>query len=367
MRRLLDSLFRSGIGVATAGLLLAGLEGTLRLVRFDYQKPSPIIMWHNEMDREIKHPQGRVRFHPYWFWKLRPGTRGVPDCPDEQINAGGFRGPDRPQAPIPSRLRIAVLGDSSTFGLGVCQDETYAALLERELPGAEVLNFGMVGYTAFQGEKLLEGRVLAYRPTVILAAFGAVNESSPALGHDVDAKFAITSQMNPTLISWSDRLSDLRIFQLVQAALGRRPDHKFLQQAGENWNRWNRGSQDYVRTQSVASFERSLERIVQLGRSHGARVALIRPPLRVEAENRWPWVNEYSMAIARVASRLTVPHWDVRAAFRGVPNGDETLLQDYYHPNAAGHRLYARFLAERMRHDLVHPESDDTASRAMTR
>jgi lysophospholipase L1-like esterase len=347
------------IGLAIAGVFLAGLEGLLRLAGFEHHPPGPIIIWNNPRDREMQQSQGAFRFHPYWFWEHRPGTRiderGIPPyCGTERINAAGYRGPERLRSPSPAVLRVVVLGDSSTFGLGVCQDQTYAALLERELPNSEVLNFGVVGFTAFQGEKLLEGRVLQYHPTVVLAAFGAIDELLPALGYDVDGKFGITSRGSPWAALWQDRLSGLRILQIVERLLSRRSGSAIPPREDVYWEKLNRGSRDYMRNQSVSSFERSLEGIVRSGQSHGARVVLIGPPRRTGVEARWPWVQEYSAAIERVASRLGVGFGDVRAAFRAVPNSDETLFLDDYHPNAAGHRMYAEFLTKMLLRDLGH-------------
>ena len=42
-------------------------------------------------------------------------------------------------------VRVAVFGDSFTFGALVTREETYAALLERALPMVEVVNFGLGG------------------------------------------------------------------------------------------------------------------------------------------------------------------------------------------------------------------------------
>jgi lysophospholipase L1-like esterase len=92
-------------------------------------------------------------------------------------NAFGMR--DRPvsrekQAGV---LRIACLGDSSTFGYNVEQDETYPrrlqALLDAEYPGKfEVLNFGVPGYTSLHGLETLKHRALAFHPDVVTFAFG---------------------------------------------------------------------------------------------------------------------------------------------------------------------------------------------------
>ncbi len=358
-RSFLQIIGQSVIGLGIAGVLLAGLEGILRLGHFEYHRLNPIIIWNPQTDREMNQPQFMFRFHPYWFWEHRPSARvddraGGPHCGTERINAAGFRGPERPKWPNRGALRVVLLGDSSTFGIGVCQCETYAAMLERELPDYEVLNFGVIGFTAFQGAKLLEGRALAYHPQVVLAAFGVVDELLPDGGYEVDDKFRITSRVSPLAVLWRDRLSSLRTFQLIERAFARKPESGIELRARENREKWDRGSRDYIRNQRVTSFERSLERIVTLGRSNRARVALIAPPRRIAVERRWPWAEEYSAAIERVASRLGVDFWDVRAAFRAVPNSDERLFLDDYHPNAAGHRMYAAFLAKMLLRDLGH-------------
>jgi hypothetical protein len=344
------SLLRSTLGVtaclAFAGTLLALSEVVLRLVGFRYDAPNPIVIWNRLEDRRIAAGEGMYRFHPYWFWEPRPGAE-VDGCPGERINRAGYRGPERPRASERGTLRIVVLGDSSTFGMGICGDKVYPAVLERELPASEVLNFGVIGFSAFQGEKLLAGRALDYRPQVILAAFGAIDELLPGLPYDVDTKFGITSRTPPWAIRSRDRLRRLRIFQLLERAIS--PGGEDPKPAGVNWGKWNRGDPDYVRNQSLASFERSLETIVSLGRSHGARVVLIAPPRRTVVETRWPWVEEYSAAVCRVASRMGAPCWDARAAFRAVPNNDGGLFLDDYHPNVAGHELYGKFLAENIR------------------
>ena len=362
---LLHTARKLAIGLSIAALLLGGLEGVLRVSGFKYRAPRPFIL-SNVTDRQLQRLEEMYRYHPYWFWEPRPGAR-IADfwelmraaksiqCGTERINAAGYRGPERPRLSGSGTLRIAVLGDSSTFGVGVCWDETYAAVLERELPNAEVLNFGVVGFSAFQGEKLLEGRVLTYRPRVVLVAFGAANEIAAAGSHDVDAKFHITSQASPRAVLWHDRLSGLRVFQLVERAFSRKAEGWIELKARDNMDKWTRGSDDYVRNQSLASFERSLERMVKLGRAHDARVILIVPPRRRAVETRWPWANEYTKyatAIKRVASRLNVPYWDARAAFRAVPHSDERLFLDDYHPNVAGHQIYAKFLAEKLLHEM---------------
>jgi hypothetical protein len=68
----------------------------------------------------------------------------------------------------PGKPRVLLLGDSFVFGHGVEEDETVAAQLERFLPGCEVVNLGVTGYSTDQELLLLRERGLAYRPDVVI-------------------------------------------------------------------------------------------------------------------------------------------------------------------------------------------------------
>lgn len=77
-----------------------------------------------------------------------------------QLNNHGLRGPDFTPRPAPGTLRVAVVGDSYVFGLGVGDDETLPMRLQARLPPPrhaarlEVLNLGIPGNN-------LESHVLA--------------------------------------------------------------------------------------------------------------------------------------------------------------------------------------------------------------
>lgn len=80
----------------------------------------------------------------YTGWLLR-----IPEV-EQSINSLGYRGPARALEKPPDTLRILLVGDSYTFGVGRPEHETIAAELEGVLEGAvpqrvEVLNFGVPG------------------------------------------------------------------------------------------------------------------------------------------------------------------------------------------------------------------------------
>ena len=327
------------VGLAIAAAILGTAEGALRIAGFSRMMIGPVV----------SNFPGVNRPHPLWFWEPRPGD-DLPDCAGERINSAGYRGPLRSEEKAPGSKRVVTLGDSSTFGVRVCQDETYPARLERELGGPEVLNFGVIGFTAFQGAQLLEGRVLAYHPDVVVLAFGAFNEARPAVTMDVDTRYAVTSQLNAIVVRWRDRLRDLRLLQLVQTTLASPVDPAEIErvkQAVDDVAKHQRA--DFVPNQTAESFERSLQQMVERSRAAGAEVVLVSPPRNASNEASWPVFDKYDRAIRRVSEDMGVPLVDVRSAFRAVPDGDKTLLLDGVHPSPAGHRYYAQLLAAKIR------------------
>src|SRR5262249_11976745 len=98
----------------------------------------------------------------------------------EYVNAEGFRGPSIPLAREPGTLRVATLGDSTTYGVGVTFADTFSARLQELLRArgtrADVLDGGVDGFTLAQGLERYRERVRPYRPDVVVATFGSVNE-----------------------------------------------------------------------------------------------------------------------------------------------------------------------------------------------
>lgn len=108
-------------------------------------------------------PNQRV---PYTGWFFR-----IPAV-EHEVNALGFRG-----RPVPLRrsaaTRIAVLGDSFTFGVGVGVDDTIPAQLERAIAAetgreVEVLNFGVPGLNVEEVAEQFEPFASRWSPDTVL-------------------------------------------------------------------------------------------------------------------------------------------------------------------------------------------------------
>lgn len=116
---------------------------------------------------------------PLLFWRLKPNQ----DCFTKvdrkpvHINSKGIRGPEfEPQKPA-NTIRILSLGDSTTFGWGLSDEETYSRLLEKFLgektkgkPRVEVLNAGVNAWSFPQMKNFLFSEAAAWKPDVVVLA-----------------------------------------------------------------------------------------------------------------------------------------------------------------------------------------------------
>jgi hypothetical protein len=105
-------------------------------------------------------------------WELAPGATSHGNLGERiSINSAGMRDVEHPSDPG-GAARVAVVGDSFTFGMGVDIADTYAKRLEealrRERADAEVLNFGVIAYQLWQTLRVLENRVRPFHPNLVV-------------------------------------------------------------------------------------------------------------------------------------------------------------------------------------------------------
>ena len=156
------------------------------------------------------------------IWRLRPDldleasslSLGARRAWRVHTSPDGFR--DRPLAERPEgETRVLAAGDSSTFGWGVEDDETWPAVLEGELgDGWQVLNLAVPGYSALQGRLVVEELAPRLQADVVVAAFGA-NEGHMVLRTDAETLAGRSTTVGQARYA----ASQLRLVQLGRAAL----------------------------------------------------------------------------------------------------------------------------------------------------
>lgn len=214
------------------------------------------------------------------------------------LNDEGFRSAPFTAAKRAGVPRIACIGDSWTFGMNVDQDQTYPARLAALLKDAsspappEVMNFGVLGYSSYQGLQLLKSRVLALKPDVLVIGF-AMNDSDVDGYRDKDV--ATTGP-----VRWTDRVKavtehsqTLALLKYFALTLRFHPQNMsdFLKADAKTDQGKSNATVDYNEIEpwtrvSPADYDRNLREMIALGRAQGARAVLLDNELWAESPYR---------------------------------------------------------------------------------
>lgn len=150
-------LGRLALLATSVATLLLGIEMFIRIAGMDSSllwQPDPYLGW--------SHIPGAKR---HW---TEEGDGWV------EINALGMRDVERTVAKGHGVFRIAVFGDSVTEAVQVNVDQTFCQILESRLRArgirAEVLNFGVNGYSPLQEYLLYQTHGKAFEPDVVIHA-----------------------------------------------------------------------------------------------------------------------------------------------------------------------------------------------------
>lgn len=89
-----------------------------------------------------------------------------------KISAQGFRDFEYTKAKRPDVYRIAVVGDSTSFGWKIQSEASFPKQIEKMLRGsginAEVINFSVPGYNTTQELEILREKALMYSPDLVI-------------------------------------------------------------------------------------------------------------------------------------------------------------------------------------------------------
>jgi hypothetical protein len=162
---------------------------------------------------------------PVLFTELKPGLEQLFHGCMVVTGPDGYRiasaAPETAASLPAARLRIAVLGDSSSFGWGVNYDETYAELYRvqmEKLSGIpiELRNYSVPSYNAQQELRMFQTRVKSFHPDLIVVHHDH-NDSEPttkALGTNYMPPEYGDNVLRSALIKWGMRR--MRRFQMTR-------------------------------------------------------------------------------------------------------------------------------------------------------
>jgi lysophospholipase L1-like esterase len=305
-------------------------------------------------------PEVRYANHPVRRFTILPNQAAFSYGAPVRIDGGAFRVTgDRPSA-AGERVDVLALGDSFTFGMGVRDDETWPAQLQRKVSAAEgrhieVVNAGTISYGVFQELDLLKSSGLATRPRVLIHALywnDFMNATAPKPGAapvvDENGYLAwdqlgqprgLARRMTSTLVTSSALLFTLRQVAAASARTGTDSGYgaayaRFLKQ-GLTKDEWR----------PVEEFYEELKR---LAAEHDFVVmAVVMPVSGIVVGRDAPEAHPYPTAAGELLTRLGIPHLDTFRLWSERRDGGDLFLPqgEDAHLNPEGYRLVSDSLA----------------------
>jgi hypothetical protein len=244
--------------------------------------------------------------------------------------------------------RVVAIGDSFTEGQGVCEEDTYAARLDRALDGsAQVLNCGRRGHD-FPALHALFTRNLALEPDVVVYAMILNDPEQSAAFHARQAyiddwildRGRMLLEDDPAPPPWSSRLVEL-IADRVEG----------MRVASET-TRWYR---EMVEAPNGAGWAATLEHIAAMDaamRERGGALVVVLWPLFVGLDGEYPFEATHR-TIGRALEARSITFHDTLPAFRGRDPAALWVHPSDRHPNEAAHAIFARELEPMVRAAIV--------------
>jgi hypothetical protein len=288
---------------------------------------------------------------PVLGYELRAGA---PDG-DFSINDAGFRDRTFPVEKPAHTYRIAVIGDSLTYGFACPQDATYPKRLERLLngyarPGAprfEVLNFGVTGYNVTQIVERLRVLALRYEPDLILYGYALNDPQEFSYEKETleDLRDEAEERFHEKLRRSAFRaLSRSRLFLLAWHALSApesAPEPRLWGQIDPVIAAFARGDRrgQYFRALHAAGeprrrLERGLSDLAGLAREAGSTAALALFPLFLDEEPGGYPLRDVHHLVEKRATARGLPVVDLEPVFESAlaRHGGE-VAHDPIHPS----------------------------------
>lgn len=288
------------------------------------------------------HP-GHFRPHPDVFYYNRPllrDSREFPNALPESTTSRGFRGKDEiPTAKPPGEYRIFVVGDSSAFGHGVLDHETFSAQLENMLRESvqgpvRVINAACPGHCTHEGLIIYERMGVPLEPDVVIVSYN--NDASPE--YQEEKTRAPSMPLVQSIMRVFYRSDYFLLFQRTVAnALLRL---RFRPGAPEPPTVPRVSLEDYAG--NLLAFQEKAAR-------HGAKVVFLNMPVNHEfleqtLERRQFYNPAYPRALLELCRQNGLPVADVDGD-QAARQPDVFLPGHHFHPNAQGHRLIAEQVA----------------------
>ena len=303
--------------------------------------PSPIA-WRS--------PQELYYCDPLLGHKLIPMQNSYTHSFPVSTNSYGFRDREYSTKADQNTVRILVLGDSLTFGVGVAFEDTYPKRLESMLNSRgteryEVINAGVGAYDTWQEVSFLKTEGLQFNPNIVVLGLYAndivpkprsIGNSMAGCGTMGQSEF---QKFIPDELVYFLKRS--RLLLVLKDRVGKfanlvLPSAQVLHQQS-----LLEGNPSDMVEQGWGEVESSLVELVKLEEAHDFTALLIIFPIAEQLLHEYPNA-QYPARLKAIADKLQIPYIDLTPKFKQEFKGFGSLFIEWDgHPNARAHAIAA--------------------------
>ena len=296
--------------------------------------------------------------HPELYWYNRPNLRQHSDASDpvpKRTNAQGFR-MDREVSrdKAEGERRIFVVGDSSTFGLGMRDDETFSHVLEQELHRrgageATVINSGCPGHTSYQGMWLLEEYGIPLGSDLVIWCFN----NDPCLD-TVEEESRVSH--NPAVLAMQGVLYRSDLYLLFRRIT---LDLVYRWKLEEYSRKFPKDKSQWVKRIPFDDYQAYLRQYAEVTEAAGMEMLYVRMPINrpiceVEKIYYTSFDDHYRDYLTQYCLETGAHYLDIERPWTDGYSRDLYLPGHLFHPSVKGHRIIGEELAEYvMEHRLL--------------
>jgi len=293
----------------------------------------------------------QYRPDPDLFWYNRPHLKNHTDVTDHAYrttNSLGFRSKDEiPEEKEDNEYRIFIIGDSSTFGLGVNDDEAYAMVIQRTLSErtgrpVRVINSACPGHTTFQGMNLFKRYGQHMKVDLLLRSYN--NDSCLDMVRDRDR----VSQ-NPTVVAIQRLLYKSDLYLLVKRVM---LDWVYAWKLEKYRKLYPKDKGDWVRRVPFDEYKGFLNELKAMTRKSGTHFLNIRMPLNRPSIKDMPiYKTSFSMKfrnhLNEFCKKTGTPFLNFETQFDSMGNTPDLFIPGHlFHPSVKGHRIIGERIAD---------------------
>jgi lysophospholipase L1-like esterase len=260
------------------------------------------------------------------------------DPADPLVNALGMRGALVSVAKPPDTYRIAIIGDSVSYGFGVKLEDSFPFVLQADLGSSgrykginvEVINFSVNGYGLEAYKEVLLEKAIKFDPDMVVVGYclndlSATSEVFIAVG-DMMKKNASYKKIS----KYSEFIAAVKFYS-DKARTKMTGDFQF--------------KEGYKDARSIDFLEKNFGQIQRYGKDHDIPVLVVVFPLFTDFKSYG--LLDIHKAVNGALDNAGLRYIDLLGVFDGQSAEYFRINnEDVTHPNAAGHRLIAKAIED---------------------